>query len=197
MYEKRNVYRTGAEKMDHLKETTLSSKEIYKGRIIDLYLEEVKLPNGNTSTREIVRHPGAVAVVAITPENKILMVEQYRKPLGRTIVEIPAGKLEKGEEPVTTAKRELEEETGYTCSNLKPLISFYTSPGFADELVHLFIAENLETLTEAAELDEDEFVEVLEVTLEEAQEMIQNNRIFDAKTAYAVQYLLLKEALNK
>lgn len=180
--------------MNNLKETTLTSKEIYKGRIIDLYLEEVKLPNGQTSTREIVKHPGAVAVIAITRENKILMVEQYRKPLERTIVEIPAGKLEKGEEPITTAKRELEEETGYTCSNLKPLISFYTSPGFADELVHLFIAENLEKLTEAAELDEDEFVEVLEVTLEEAQEMMKSNRIYDAKTAYAVQYLLLKEA---
>ncbi|WP_078432711.1 NUDIX hydrolase [Metabacillus halosaccharovorans] len=183
--------------MDHLKETTLTSKEIFKGRIIDLYLEEVKLPNGNTSTREIVKHPGAVAVIAITPENKILMVEQYRKPLGRTIVEIPAGKLEKGEKPIITAKRELEEETGYTCEDLKPLISFYTSPGFADELVHLFITENLEKMTEAAELDEDEFVEVLEVTLEEAQEMIQNNKIYDAKTAYAVQYLLLKEALKK
>ncbi|MCV9888266.1 NUDIX hydrolase [Metabacillus halosaccharovorans] len=183
--------------MDHLKETTLTSKEIFKGRIIDLYLEEVKLPNGNTSTREIVKHPGAVAVIAVTPENKILMVEQYRKPLGRTIVEIPAGKLEKGEKPIITAKRELEEETGYTCEDLKPLISFYTSPGFADELVHLFITENLEKMTEAAELDEDEFVEVLEVTLEEAQEMIQNNKIYDAKTAYAVQYLLLKEALKK
>jgi len=194
MYEDKKVNRTGAEKMRDLKETTLTSKEIYKGRIIDLYLEEVKLPNGHTSTREIVKHPGAVAVIAITSENKILMVEQYRKPLERTIVEIPAGKLEKGEEPITTAKRELEEETGYTCSDLKPLISFYTSPGFADELVHLFIAENLEKLTEAAELDEDEFVEVLEVTLEEAQEMMKSNRIYDAKTAYAVQYLLLKEA---
>jgi len=183
--------------MDHLKETTLASKEIFKGRIIDLYLEDVKLPNGNTSTREIVKHPGAVAVIAITPENKILMVEQYRKPLERTIVEIPAGKLEKGEKPIITAKRELEEETGYTCADLKPLISFYTSPGFADELVHLFITENLEKMTEAAELDEDEFVEVLEVTLEEAQEMIKNNKIYDAKTAYAVQYLLLKEALKK
>jgi ADP-ribose pyrophosphatase len=197
MYEDRKVYRTGAEVMDHLKETTLTSKEIYKGRIIDLYLEEVELPNGHTSTREIVRHPGAVAVVAITPENKLLMVEQYRKPLGRTIVEIPAGKLEKGEEPITTARRELEEETGYTSTKLTPVISFYTSPGFADELVHLFIAENLEKLSEAAELDEDEFVEVLEVTLEEAQEMIQNKRIYDAKTAYAVQYLLLEKAQAK
>ncbi len=196
MYEGRKAYRTGADIMDHLKETTLSSKEIFKGRVIDVYLEEVELPNGKTSTREIVKHPGAVAVIAITPENKILMVEQFRKPLGRTLVEIPAGKLEKGEQPLATAKRELEEETGYTCSNLKPLISFYVSPGFADELVHLFIAENLEKLTNAAELDEDEFLDVLEVTLEEAQEMIESKRIYDAKTAYAVQYLQLKQALR-
>ncbi|MBO1514688.1 NUDIX hydrolase [Metabacillus bambusae] len=182
--------------MDHLKETTLSSKEIFKGRIIDLYVEEVELPNGKTSTREIVKHPGAVAVIAVTPENKILMVEQFRKPLGRTLVEIPAGKLEKGEQPESTAKRELEEETGYTCGSLQPLISFYTSPGFADELVHLFIAENLEKLTVAAELDEDEFLDVMEVTLEEAEAMIQNKRIYDAKTAFAVQYLQLKQALK-
>src|SRR3954470_14342760 len=108
--------------MDHLIEKTLSSKEIFKGRVIDLYVEEVELPNGKTSTREIVKHPGAVAVIAITPENKILMVEQFRKPLGRTLVEIPAGKLEKGEQPDATARRELEEETGYTCKDLKPLI---------------------------------------------------------------------------
>jgi ADP-ribose pyrophosphatase len=196
MYEGSKADRTGAVNMDHLKETTLSSKEIFKGRIIDLYVEEVELPNGKTSTREIVKHPGAVAVLAITPDNKILMVEQFRKPLGRTLVEIPAGKLEKGELPEATAKRELEEETGYTCGDLRPLISFYTSPGFADELVHLFITEKLEKLTVAADLDEDEFLEVMEVTLEEAQEMIQNKRIYDAKTAYAVQYLQLKQALN-
>jgi ADP-ribose pyrophosphatase len=196
MYEDSKVNRTGADSMEHLKETTLSSKEIFKGRVIDLYVEEVELPNGKTSTREIVKHPGAVAVIAITSDNKILMVEQFRKPLGRTLVEIPAGKLEKGEEPQATAKRELEEETGYTCSELRPLISFYTSPGFADELVHLFLAENLEKLTEAAELDEDEFLDVMEVTLDEALEMIQTKRIFDAKTAYAVQYLQLQKALR-
>jgi ADP-ribose pyrophosphatase len=115
MYEEVLVNRTGADSMEHLVEKTISSKEIFKGRVIDLYVEEVKLPNGNKSTREIVKHPGAVAVIAITPDNKIVMVEQYRKPLGRTIVEIPAGKLEKGEKPEVTAQRELEEETGYTC----------------------------------------------------------------------------------
>ncbi|MDQ0231868.1 NUDIX hydrolase [Metabacillus malikii] len=178
---------------EHLIEKTISTKEVFKGRVIDLVVEEVKLPNGNKSTREIVRHPGAVAVIAITPENKIVMVEQYRKPLGRTLVEIPAGKLEMGEEPEVTARRELEEETGYTCSDLRPLISFYTSPGFADEIVHLFIAENLEKLENPAELDEDEFLDIKEVTLEEAEEMVRNKHIYDAKTAYAVQYLLLNK----
>ncbi|MDQ0225019.1 NUDIX hydrolase [Metabacillus niabensis] len=183
--------------MEHLIEKTISSKEIFKGRVIDLYVEEVQLPNGNKSTREIVKHPGAVAVIAITPENKIVMVEQFRKPLGRTIVEIPAGKLEKGEKPEVTAKRELEEETGYTCTDLRPLISFYTSPGFADELVHLFITEKLVKLKELAQLDEDEFLDVKEVTLEEAMEMVQNQQIYDAKTAFAVQYLQLKQALKE
>ena len=183
--------------MNHLIETTKSSEKLFSGRIIDLYLEEVELPNGKTSTREIIKHPGAVAVIAITKENKIVMVQQYRKAMERVLVEIPAGKLEKGEQPEVTAKRELEEETGYTTESLQHLLSFYTSPGFADELVHLYFTEELEILTEKAELDEDEFVDVLEVTLEEAQEMIDNQRIFDAKTAYAVQYLQLKLALQK
>ncbi|MCM3597049.1 NUDIX hydrolase [Metabacillus idriensis] len=183
--------------MNHLKETTKSSEKLFSGRIIDLYLEEVELPNGKTSTREIIKHPGAVAVIAITKENKIVMVQQYRKAMERVLVEIPAGKLEKGESPEVTAKRELEEETGYTTDSLQHLISFYTSPGFADELVHLYFTEELQILTEKAELDEDEFVDVLEVTLEEAQQMIDDQRIFDAKTAYAVQYLQLKLALQK
>lgn len=183
--------------MNHLIETTKTSEKLFSGRVIDLYLEEVVLPNGKTSTREIIKHPGAVAVIAITEENKIVMVQQYRKAMERVLVEIPAGKLEEGELPVVTAKRELEEETGYTTDSLQHLISFYTSPGFADELVHIYFTEELQILTEKAELDEDEFVDVLEVTLEEAQQMIHEQRIFDAKTAYAVQYLQLKLALQK
>ncbi|MED4400803.1 NUDIX hydrolase [Metabacillus fastidiosus] len=183
--------------MDHLIEKTLTSKEIFKGRVIDLYLEEVELPNGKTGTREIIKHPGAVAVIALTDDNKLLMVEQYRKALERALVEIPAGKLEKGESPESTAKRELEEETGYTCEKLEKIVSFYTSPGFADELVHLFLAKGLTKSTVAAELDEDEFLDVLEVTLEEAQAMVEDERIYDAKTVYAVQYLQLQQALHK
>ncbi|MBS2969500.1 NUDIX hydrolase [Metabacillus sp. KIGAM252] len=182
--------------MEHLREKELSSEQIYSGKIIDLYVQEVELPNGKTSKREIIKHPGAVAVIALTSDGKILMVEQFRKALERTLVEIPAGKLEKGEKPETTAVRELEEETGYTAGSIDHLISFYTSPGFADELVHLYITEDLIPLKNKASLDEDEFVELMEVTLEEAEEMVANGRIYDAKTAYAVQYLKLRQAIK-
>ncbi|AKL85040.1 NUDIX hydrolase [Bacillus atrophaeus] len=180
--------------MKHLEEKTIEKEKLFSGKVIDLYVEDVELPNGKTSKREIVKHPGAVAVLAVTDSNKIILVNQYRKPLERTIVEIPAGKLEKGEEPEYTALRELEEETGYTAKKLTKITAFYTSPGFADEIVHLFLAEDLSVLEEKRELDEDEFVEVMEVTLEDALKLVETREVYDAKTAYAIQYLQLKEA---
>ncbi|MRX74318.1 NUDIX domain-containing protein [Bacillus lacus] len=183
--------------MSNLFEKELSSEKLFSGKIIDLYVQEVELPNGKKSKREVVKHPGAVAVIARTSENKLLLVEQYRKPLERTLVEIPAGKLEEGEEPIVTAKRELEEETGYTTDKLSLLISFYTSPGFADELVHLYLAEDIQKMDVKAELDEDEFVNLMEVTLKEAEQLLHEQRIYDAKTAYAVAYLQLQEAAKK
>jgi len=168
-------------------ERTIHRKTIFEGRIIDLYLDEVSLPNGKTSSREIIKHPGAVAVIAITEEEKILLVEQYRKALERTLIEIPAGKLEKGEDPRESAKRELMEETGYTCENLEHITSFYTSPGFANELVHIYQATGLKQEREL-QLDEDEFVSVMEVTYDEALNLVKEQKIFDAKTMYAVQY---------
>ncbi|AZV51046.1 MULTISPECIES: ADP-ribose pyrophosphatase [Bacillus] len=182
--------------MKHLEEKTIAKEQIFSGKVIDLYVEDVELPNGKTSKREIVKHPGAVAVLAVTDEGKIIMVKQFRKPLERTIVEIPAGKLEKGEEPEYTALRELEEETGYTAKKLTKITAFYTSPGFADEIVHVFLAEELSVLEEKRELDEDEFVEVMEVTLEDALKLVESREVYDAKTAYAIQYLQLKEALQ-
>ena len=120
------------------------------------------------------------------------MVEQYRKALEKSIIEIPAGKLEPGEEPALTARRELEEETGYECENLELILSFYTSPGFADEIVYLYEATGLTKKEQPAACDEDEFVEVLEITVEEAERYIKEQRIHDAKTAYAVQYMKMK-----
>lgn len=183
--------------MKKFEEKTLSKELIFTGKVVSLEIDEVELPDGKTSKREIIKHPGAVAIIAITDDHKIVMVEQYRKALERSIVEIPAGKLEKGEEPLESAKRELEEETGYECEKMEHLISFYTSPGFADELVHVYIAHHLSKKENAAGLDEDEFVEVIELTLEEAEQYMKEEKIQDAKTVYAVQFLQLKRALNQ
>ncbi|WP_186578293.1 NUDIX hydrolase [Aquibacillus kalidii] len=178
--------------MTNFEEKTIQSKQIFKGRVINVQVDEVTLPNGKTSNRELVKHPGAVAVIAVTKENKIIFVEQYRKPLEKSIVEIPAGKLELGEEPIVTAKRELEEETGYTTNELELVSSFYTSPGFADEILYIFFTDKLELLTETKDLDEDEFVELMELSLEDALELIKQQKIHDAKTIFAIQYLQLK-----
>lgn len=183
--------------MSTLEEKTIHTQEIYAGRVIRLQLEEVELPNGKSAKREIVKHPGAVAIIAVTDENKIVMVEQYRKALERTIVEIPAGKLEKGEEPADCALRELEEETGYECKSLDLLVSFYTSPGFSDEIVHLYIAKGLSKKENAAALDEDEFINLEELTLDEAIQYVKEQKIYDAKTVFAVQYIQLQEAMDK
>jgi ADP-ribose pyrophosphatase len=178
------------EKMDHLYEKTVTTKQIFKGKVIDLEVKEVELPNGKMSSREIVKHPGAVAVVPMTKEGNIVLVRQYRKALGKTIVEIPAGKLEKGENPLESAARELEEETGYKTKKLDFLLSFYTSPGFADELIYLYFTDELEKGT--VNMDEDEFLDLIEVSLEEAEKMVKDQTIHDAKTAYAILYMRMK-----
>ncbi|MBS4173351.1 NUDIX hydrolase [Bacillus sp. FJAT-49736] len=183
--------------MHKFEENTVKSEVIFNGRVVRLQVDEVELPNGKLAKREIIKHPGAVAILAMTPENKIILVEQFRKPMDRALVEIPAGKLEPGEKPEITAVRELEEETGYACDELQLINSFYTSPGFADELIHLYFAKGLKKVENPKSADEDEFVELLEVTLDEAVQLIQEQKIYDAKTAYAIQYLQLKEALKE
>lgn len=182
---------------DTLKETTVSTKSVFSGKVISLQIDTVQLPDGALATREIVKHPGAVAVLALR-NDRLLLVDQYRQAMGRCELEIPAGKLEKGEDPMEAAKRELQEETGYRCDTITHLHSFYTSPGFADEIIHLYWADQL-TAGEMA-LDEDEFIEVYEVTLEEAQQYIIEGRIADAKTIMAVyiwQQRLAKEAADR
>ncbi len=175
--------------MKKFEEKTTKTTPIYDGRIVKLQVYDVMLPNGQVAKREIIKHPGAVAVIAVTDEGKLVLVEQYRKALERSIVEIPAGKLEPGEEPAMTARRELEEETGYGAHSLTYLQTFATSPGFADEVIHLYVAKDLYIIDNKAALDEDEFVELLEVSLEVAQSMVADQRIFDAKTAFAVLWL--------
>ena len=181
--------------MKKFEEKTIQSEVKFAGRIISLQVDEVELPNGKTSNREIVKHPGAVAVIAVTKDKKIVLVEQFRKALERSIIEIPAGKIEIGEAPEKTALRELEEETGYTTGNLQYIQSFATSPGFADEIIHLYFAENIKKLEQPVGLDEDEFVELLYVTISEMEEMVKKQQIYDAKTAFA--YIWLKDYLKE
>ncbi len=164
-------------------EITLHTEHIFQGKVISLQVDQVKLPNGQTSTREIVKHPGAVAIIALK-DDKLIVVEQYRKALEKNQIEIPAGKLDPGEEPAVAAMRELEEETGYRSDVMKKICSFYTSPGFANEILHVYLAENL--VQGEVHLDEDEFLHCYAITLEQAEQYISEARISDAKTIFAV-----------
>ncbi|WP_077326814.1 NUDIX hydrolase [Virgibacillus siamensis] len=175
--------------MKKFEEKTIHTEQIYDGKVVKLQVDDVTLPDGKTAKRELIKHPGAVAIIPITKDRKIVFVEQYRKPLEKSLVELPAGKLEPGEKPEITAVRELEEETGYTTGSLQFIASFYTSPGFADELMYLYMTEELEPLKNAVSGDDDEFVELLELTLDEAKQYVREQRIHDAKTNYAILYL--------
>ncbi|MBC2185857.1 NUDIX hydrolase [Listeria sp. FSL L7-0253] len=183
--------------MDSLEEKTLHTEKIFSGNVIALQVDDVELPNGEKSKREIVKHPGAVAIIPFSADGGMYLVEQYRKPLEKTIIEIPAGKMELGEDPLVTARRELEEETGFQSDDLTYLTSFYTSPGFANELLHIYVARDLRKMEQPLAQDVDEFINLVKVTADEAEQLIEQQLIHDAKTMYAMQYwkmqLLIEE----
>ncbi len=166
--------------MQSLKETALSSRRVYEGKILNLRVDQVLLPNGKESSREVVEFSQAVAIVAVTDEGKVLLVSQYRYPVGEVLKEIPAGKMDPRETPEVCALRELKEETGYTAASLVKLMEFYTTPGFTNELMHVFLAQNLTAGEQSP--DEDEFVQVEIVSLQEAIEMTFNGKIRDGKS---------------
>lgn len=168
----------------NLREKTISSQMIHRGKIVNLRVDSVELPNGKLAMREVVEHVGAVAVVPVTNEGEVLMVRQYRHPVGEILLEIPAGKLDPGEEPDHCIERELLEETGTVAEKTSLIFSFYTSPGFSDELLHIYVAEGL--TYRGQQLDEDEFLELQRVPLEEAVEMIVRGEIKDAKTIVGI-----------
>ncbi|TZE83428.1 NUDIX hydrolase [Calorimonas adulescens] len=171
------------------REITIKSQKIYDGRIINLRVDEVLLPNGRVAGREIVEHKGAVAVVPITIDNKVVMVKQYRKPAEDELWEIPAGKLEAGEQPEECAKRELEEETGYS-GEIKKIYEFYTSPGFSDEYIYLYLATGL--VPGKQHLDPDELLDMQEFSMEEIKDMLTSGAIRDAKTIIGIEYILME-----
>jgi len=163
-----------------LEEKQIESRYIYKGKIINLRVDKVELPDGKLADREVVEHRGAVAVVARAPAGGVLLVKQYRHPVGETLWEIPAGKLEQGEAPEECARRELAEETGYYPNQLTHLGCFYTSPGFSSELIHLYLGEQLQR--KKSRPAEGELVEAAEIEVKQALEMIKDGKIRDAKT---------------
>ncbi|MDF2634478.1 MAG: hydrolase [Pelosinus sp.] len=170
--------------MSHLIEKFLTSKVVFEGNLLNVFSDKVELPNGKEASREYIKHPGAVAVVPVTQEGNIVLVRQYRYPIGKALLEVPAGKLDKGEDPDTCALRELEEETGYVAEHIKKIASIYTTPGFTNEVIHLYIAENL-TLSNPHP-DEDEFLDVEVYSKEEIKTMIADGRINDAKSMLAL-----------
>lgn len=161
-------------------EKTVDSRRIYAGKIINLRVDRVELPNGKISIREIVEHPGAVAVVPLTEEGHVIMVEQFRKALEMVTLEIPAGKLEPGEDPKECALRELEEETGMRGTKIIPVCTFFSSPGFSDEIMHLFVAQEL--IPACQNPDTDEIINPVTLPLAEAVNMIYAGKIVDGKT---------------
>lgn len=167
-----------------LEEKTLDSVTIYEGKIIKLKVDDVELPNGNTSKREVVEHPGGVAIAALTDKNELLFVRQYRYPFKEVVLELPAGKLETGSSPLENGKRELLEETGAIGYNYISLGAQMVSPGFTNEVVHLYLCR-IEKFDEQM-LDEDEFLNVERIPIDKAVEMVLNNQIFDGKTQTAV-----------
>lgn len=168
-------------------ETTIKETEIYAGNYLNLMNVQVELPNGKLSNRDIIKHPGACAIIPFISENEIILVEQFRKPLERTLLEIPAGKLNKNESPITCAHRELEEETGYKAKDMIYLGKIATAPGFCDEIIHLFKASNLYDGTKSC--DEDEFTDIKKFTLDEMKLMIKKGEIIDTKTISILSYL--------
>ncbi|WP_122645770.1 NUDIX hydrolase [Enterococcus mediterraneensis] len=179
---------------EDFEEKTIRRKEIFHGKIIDVALDDVRLPDGGTAQRELVFHPGGVGIIAII-DNKMLFVRQFRKPLERVLLEIPAGKIDPGEgrHPEETGRRELEEETGYRPGKMTHVASMYLSPGFANELLHLYHAEELEKVENPLPQDEDEVLELYRLSLAEAKQAIADQTICDAKTIFAIQYWELEQ----
>lgn len=172
-----------------LEEKTIRSKKIYDGKILSLRVDRVKLPDGSESNREIVDHSGGVAVVAVTEDDEILTVRQYRKAMEKSLLELPAGKLEVGEDPLDCANRELEEETGYRAKSMERIAEFYTAPGFCSEKVYIYYAEELEFV--GSNLDEGEFLEVEKYKLTELESLI--GKLEDGKTIIGLMHLLKKK----
>lgn len=163
-----------------LKEEEISSKPIYNGKVIDVRVDTVRLPNGETATRDVVEHSGAVTIIPMPSPDTVILVRQYRYPTGEVLLELPAGSLGKAEDPRDCACRELAEEIGYHPEHLEELSIFYVAPGYSSEKLHLYLATDL--VPRSAQGDADEFIETEVLSLDKAVEMVYSGEIRDAKS---------------
>ena len=178
---------------EDLIEKRLAGESVFDGKLLHVRRDTVLLPNGHETIREWVKHPGASAVLPVLDDGSVILVRQYRYPVGRVTLEIPAGKLDvPGEDPLECAKRELKEETGYAAERYEKLFSLATTVGFSDEWIHIYLAEGLTAGADCP--DEDEFIHIVRMPLAEALEKVSDNTIVDGKTVTA---LLLYAARRK
>jgi ADP-ribose pyrophosphatase len=176
-------------------ESTISSRTIYRGRVIKLHVDRVRLDNGRETTREIVEHPGAAAIVPILDDGRLLLIKQYRAATRRKLMEIPAGTLEPDESPLSCAKRELTEETGYVARRVRKLFSCYLAPGYSTEKIHFFLATHL--VPGQGKQEYDEAIDVQAVDLWQALKAIERGKIQDAKTISALYYLAARDVTKR
>ena len=167
----------------HLAEVFVSGEDVFKGELLHVVRDTITLPNGRSGTREYIKHPGAACIVAEFENGKLLLERQYRYPMGKVMIEFPAGKLDRGENPLVAAQRELKEETGYWARSWHTLGHMHPLIAYADEVIHLFHANGL--VQGEAKLDQDEFLDLFAATPEEITAMIADNRISDGKTIVA------------
>jgi ADP-ribose pyrophosphatase len=163
-----------------LVEKLVRKNPVYRGNAVDFCVDEILLPNGQTAVREYLDHPGAVGVIPFLDDETVVLVRQYRHPVGEVTLEIPAGKLDKGELPLACVKRELHEETGYTARGIQPLLAYWPTPAFANEVLHLFLARDLTAGRHHP--DADEFLEVVRMPFAKALAQVRSGKIKDSKT---------------
>jgi ADP-ribose pyrophosphatase len=175
-----------------MKETRVSSARQFVGNIISVHLDQVRLPDGRLAGRECVLHPGGAAVLAVTTEQQVILVRQHRYVCGRDLLELPAGKLDAGEEPELCAQRELAEETPYTAGAVQLLHAFYSSPGFCNEKIYLFWAQDVRA-NSVLQPDDGELLEVVLLNVQQVREALAQQRIEDGKTLVALYWWLANQ----
>lgn len=172
---------------DHLKETATSSEVVYKGIFLNMKRDQVRLPDGQTALREYLTHPGAVAIVPILSDGRVLLERQYRYPIGQAVIEIPAGKLDPNEDPLVCAKRELQEETGYQAKSWQFLGRIHPVISYSNEFIDIYLAQDMEP--GHAHLDDEEFLDVFAASVEEIESWIAQGKITDVKTIISIYWL--------